>query len=206
MKKAVWGAVVRVATAAALILASASCGDTVRQGQASSYLMVTALVGASGAAPGEFSGDVRSDVITVVDGAPTVFNDLGQVTLTLAMKDVGSVGSPSSPTPNNFITVDRYQVRFIRSDGRNVEGVDVPYAFEGAFTVTVSDSAQVAFTLVRNQAKLEAPLRALVSSPVLISTIAEVTFYGRDQTGRTVSASGRIGVSFGNFGDPASGS
>jgi hypothetical protein len=37
---------------------------------------------------------------------------------------------------------------------------------------------------------------------VIISTIAEVTFYGHDQTGRAVSAVGNIGVSFGDFGDP----
>jgi hypothetical protein len=204
MRKAVWGATVRVATAAALALATVSCGDMAREGQGSSYLIITALEGASGATPTEFAGDVRSDVVTVVDEVPTIFNDIGRVSLSLAMKDVGSPGSPSAPSPNNYITVNRYRVRFIRSDGQNVEGVDVPYAFEGAITVTVSESSQMGFTLVRNQAKLEAPLRALATVPVLISTIAEITFYGQDQTGRAVSVTGRIGVSFGNFGDPES--
>jgi hypothetical protein len=37
---------------------------------------------------------------------------------------------------------------------------------------------------------------------VIISTIAEVTFYGHDQTGREVSVVGRLTVDFGNFGDP----
>jgi hypothetical protein len=37
---------------------------------------------------------------------------------------------------------------------------------------------------------------------VIISTVAEITFYGHDQTGREVSATGRLGVNFGNFADP----
>ncbi len=47
------------------------------------------------------------------------------------MKDAGD-DSPTAPTTANFITVDRYHVTFIRSDGRNKPGVDVPYPFDGA--------------------------------------------------------------------------
>jgi len=197
MKKAVWGA-----CATALVLATVSCGDTVRQGQASSYLIVSAIEAASGADPAEFGSTLSSDVVTVVDDVPTVFEDLGRVTLLLAMKDAGSASSPTVPTVNNFITVDRYRVAYSRTDGRQTEGVDVPYAFEGAFTATVSDSVSVPFTLVRVQAKREAPLKALAVNGIAISAIAEITFYGRDQTGRTVSVSGRIGVTFANWGDP----
>jgi hypothetical protein len=42
-----------------------------------------------------------------------------------------------------------------------------------------------------------------VSNPIVISTIAEITFYGHDQTGRDVSVTGRINVNFANFADPA---
>jgi hypothetical protein len=55
---------------------------------------------------------------------------------------------------------------------------------------------------VRHIAKSEAPLGALAVSPVVITTIAEVTFFGRDQTGREVSVVAKITVDFGNFGDP----
>jgi hypothetical protein len=44
-------------------------------------------------------------------------------------------------------------------------------------------------------------LAALASSGVIISTIAKVTFYGHDQTGREVSATASISVDFGNFAD-----
>ena len=78
----------------------------------------------------------------------------------------------------------------------------MPYEFDGAFTTTVgADDATAAFTLVRNIAKEEAPLAALKSSAVIISTIAQITFYGRDQTGREVSATASISVDFGNFAD-----
>ncbi len=58
--------------------------------------------------------------------------------------------------------------------------------------------------LVRIQAKDEAPLKQLVNGggAIAISAIAEVTFYGADQAGREVSAVGRIGVTFADWGDP----
>ena len=44
-------------------------------------------------------------------------------------------------------------------------------------------------------------LRGLGGS-VLISTIADVTFYGRDQAGRDSSVTGQISVNFADWGDP----
>jgi len=70
-------------------------------------------------------------------------------------------------------------------------------------TVTVTgDGGSAGFQLVRTSAKQEAPLRPLVNNPDIISTIADVTFYGRDQAGNDVSVTGSIGIDFGNFGDP----
>ena len=202
MTKAVWGSGMRLSVAIVLTIASVSCGTQTRQGTSASYLIVSTLEAASGADPGTFGTMLSSDVITVVKNVPTYFSDPGRVTFSLGLKDPGPSSSPASPTQNNFITVNRYHVRYVRSDGHNVEGVDVPYAFDGAFTVTVSGDTTAGFMLVRNQAKQEAPLKALQSNPIVVSTIAEVTFYGHDQTGREVSAVGNIGVSFANFGDP----
>ncbi len=185
-----------------LVVTPIACGELTRQGTASSYLIVEALDAASGADSGEFGGDLESDVVTVINGTGTVLQDLGRVTLSLALKDPGPAGSPSSPSPNNTITVERYRVRYIRADGRNTPGVDVPYGFDGAFTVTVSERTSATFALVRAQAKAEAPLAALANNRLIISTIAELTFYGRDQTGRQVSTTGRINVHFGNWADP----
>jgi hypothetical protein len=186
-----------------LLLASVSCGDMVRQGTGSSYLIVNALEAKSGAdSSAEFSGVLRSDVVTMIEDVSTIFDDPARVTFQLALKDPGPAGSPATPSTNNFITIDRYRVEFVRADGRNVPGVDVPYAFDGAFTATVADTAEVGFTLVRHQAKNEAPLTSLRRTPSFISTIARVTFYGRDQTGREVIATAQMGVNFGDFADP----
>jgi hypothetical protein len=206
--KAVWGGkVAKLAGPIALLVLttfSAACGDLTREGTASSYLVISALEAASGAQPSNFGATLQSDVLTIVDGQPTIFSDSGRVRLMLAMKDAGSVDSPTSPTVNNFITITRYRVRYTRADGRNTPGVDVPYPFDGAITVTVPGGTDIAagFDLVRHAAKEEAPLRALVTNPAFIATIADVTFYAKDQAGNTLSASGSISVTFGNFGDP----
>jgi hypothetical protein len=61
----------------------------------------------------------------------------------------------------------------------------------------------IPFVLVRVQAKLEAPLAALsgLGGATVISTLAEVTFYGRDQTGREVAVTGTISVNFADWAD-----
>ena len=207
--KAVWGGnVAKLAGRLALLaltMFSASCGDLTREGTASSYLVINALEAASGAQPSTFGATLQSDVLTIVDGQPTIFSDSGRVRLMLAMKDAGSVDTPTSPTVNNFITITRYRVRYLRADGRNTPGVDVPYGFDGAFTGTVGAGEFTAgFELVRQIAKEESPLEALARNrAVIISTIAEITFYGHDQTGRDVSVTGQLLVSFGDFGDPS---
>jgi hypothetical protein len=208
-RKAVWGGEVgrpmRLVLALVLAALSASCGDMARQGTGSSFLIVNALDAASGAEPNRFSGTLQSDVVTVVQGSPTIFNDLGRIRLSLAMKDAGGTELPSTPTTNNFITVNRYRVEYVRADGRNTPGVDVPYGFDGAITLTVPASETTGvFTLVRHQAKAEAPLGSLARNLLIISTIANITFYGRDQTGREVIATASISVDFANFGDPSS--
>ncbi|MDP9324590.1 MAG: hypothetical protein M3P13_13220 [Acidobacteriota bacterium] len=203
MTKAVWGVGLRRAGAVGLILASVSCGSLTRQGTSSSYLIITSLEAApGGVTAGTFGSVLLSDVIVVKDGVASIYSDQGRVTFGLGLKDPGPSTSPATPTQNNFITVNRYHVRYIRADGHNIEGVDVPYAFDDAFTVTVSGETTAGFTAVRNQAKQEAPLAALGLNPIVVSTLAEVTFYGHDQTGREVSAVGSLSVSFANFADP----
>ena len=200
--KAVWGGKAALVLGLALAF-STSCGKVVRQGAGNSFLIISVLDGASGAEPEEFGGTVMSDVLTIVDDVPTIFNDLGRVVFRLGLKDPGSPTSPTTPSQYDYITVDRYRVRYVRADGRNTPGIDVPYAFDGAFTVTVSEGDSTgSFELVRHVAKKEAPLGALASSGVIISTIAEITFYGHDQAGREVSETARMLVDFRNFADP----
>jgi hypothetical protein len=91
---------------------------------------------------------------------------------------------------------------FQRADGRGLQGVDVPYSFDGAITASAGDApGEAVFTLVRGQARLEPPLAALRGGggAIAISTVAEVTFSGRDGRGRTVQDVGRIAVHFADW-------
>jgi hypothetical protein len=194
-----------VALAGAALLSTVSCGKAATQGKASAYLVIDRLQAAPGAKSGDTStfGDMlQSDVLT----KGSIFEDLGSVTLRALMKDPGAdPKSPTAPTSYSQITVDRYHVSYTRSDGRNTQGVDVPYAFDGATTGTIADQAvSLGFVLVRAQAKAEAPLRALrdLGGAMLISTIAEVTFYGHDQSGNAVSVVGKMSVNFADWADP----
>jgi hypothetical protein len=192
------------------ILASSSCGEA-RTGEGPTFAIIDLIEGASGAAPEEFATNVRSDVQTLVDTeingqtvkSPTIFNDLGRATLRLGVKNPGF----TNPTSINDVTLTRYRVVFLRSDGRNTPGVDVPHSFDGAVTVTLcgcGGTATVGFDVVRWQHKMEPPLRNLIGGGAanFISTIAEITFFGRDQAGNEVSVTGSISVHFGDFADP----
>jgi hypothetical protein len=194
---------------AAMAVAAVSCGDVVRQGRSPSMLVIDTLTGSSGGGHGANaqSGTLFSDVQVILTSpapcapdkpCPTVFSDSGAVTLRLAMKDASI-----APTSNNQVTINRYHVEYVRADGRNVPGVDVPYAFDGAVTGTIAGTAAttLSFELVRHVAKEEPPLVQLIRNPQIISTIANVTFYGRDAVGNEVSVTGSLLIEFGNFGD-----
>lgn len=199
--------------ALAITLLAPACSSFLTKGSTTSYLIIDSLQTSTGREPDKFSGTLASDVQTFVkkdDGSgkqvlqPFVFADNLVASFRLAMKDPGSTETPNAPSSTNFITVTRYHVKFTRSDGRNAEGIDVPFAFDGALTVTVgADGAKATMTLVRIQAKTEAPLRSFVglSGPSL-STIAEITFYGKDQTGRDVTVVGKVSVNFSDWADP----
>jgi hypothetical protein len=201
------------AVLALAVAAQPGCTSVQTDSTAASYLILNSIVAASGAEPGSFSGELSSDVLTLVKKTingeevlvPTIFEDVAEAEFTMALRDPGSATNPTTPSPANSITITRFRVNYIRSDGRNTPGVDVPWGFDGGATGTVtSTGGSVAFTLVRIQAKKEAPLLALVANggAQAISTIAEITFYGTDQAGRSVSVVGRISVNFADWGDP----
>jgi hypothetical protein len=155
---------------------------------------------------------LQSDVLAfpIVSPAPcsatspcsSIFSDSGQVVLRIVPKDIGNAVVGAAPSTNNEVTINRFRVVYKRADGRNTPGVDVPYAFDGAVTGTVQIGSPLTlgFELVRHAAKIEAPLVGLVTSPATITTIADVTFYGRDRVGNEISVTGSIQIDFGNFG------
>ena len=203
---------IRLLLAAALAVVGTSCGDVVRDGRSPVFLVIQSLTATRGAVSGgTASGFLMSDVVSYVTSpapcsavspCPTIFNDTGSVTLRLSLKNIGNPGSVTAPSTNNEVTISRYRVDFRRADGRNTPGVDVPYGFDGGVTGTIiaNGSLGLGFELVRHVAKQESPLVQLGSSAVIISTIADITFYGRDQVGNDISVTGSITVDFGDFG------
>ena len=182
-------------------VATAGCGEVARTGRAPVLLVINSIEGAAGG--GEtFSAFLLSDVVT----GGGVINDSGRATLSLTLKNPGSVTAPLGPTQLNSVVLSRYRVTFIRADGRDTPGVDVPHSFDGGVTAIVppNGTAQAVFDLVRHSAKREPPLRNMwgAGAQRFISTIAQVTFYGQDLAGNDISATGTIQVNFGDFADP----
>jgi hypothetical protein len=201
---------------AAIVAVNVSCGKVPSSnGRGSSFIVIDSLQGIRGAVTaGTPSSTLISDVITNVvtpdpcstaAPCPTVFGDNGRVTMHVVMKDSGSA-APTTPTPLNDITLSQYRVVYRRADGRNTPGVDIPFPFDSFVTVTVTPGATAfGFSLVRVQAKQEPPL-VLLKNPLagVLTGFADITFFGKDQTGAEVSVTGTIQIDFGNFGDTAS--
>ncbi len=189
------------------MICSACGGELMRTGRSAVYLTVENMSAAPGGG-GQQGAFLLSDVQVLVDQTvngvttqvPTIFNDSVTATIRSNEKNPDAVATLISA-----VTLTRYHVDFRRSDGRNTPGVDVPFGFDGGLGVTIGpgSTAQVVVEIVRHQAKLEPPLKNLASTggQGFISTIAEITFYGRDQNGNEVAVTGRIDVQFGDFGD-----
>jgi hypothetical protein len=191
------------------VIGAAGCGgELLRTGRSPVYLTVDSVEVTNGATNNKGAG-LLSDVLTLVKKTvngvqvqvPTIFNDTAVATLRVTQKN------PSAdPTEMNSVTITRYSINFRRTDGRNTPGVDVPYGWDGAVSLTIpaGTSGGVGFEIVRHVSKSEPPLRNLVSEggQIYIYTIAEITFFGRDQNGNEVSATSLVDVAFSDFGDP----
>jgi hypothetical protein len=104
------------------------------------------------------------------------------------------------------IVVERYEVRYSRSDGRGTQGVDVPYFISGnlATEVVFLEASTVPVQVVRDQAKLEPPLIQLRDSggqALIVTMFAEITLYGHTNVGEAVTAKGSLQIDFSDFAD-----
>jgi hypothetical protein len=196
----------RLTLAATVLLLSSACGgELLRTGRSPVYLVVTGIETEQGGGTAQASSFLLSDV-RLADGS--VFNDNVTVTLSVVPKN-----PTVATTAINAVTLTRYRVRFRRADGRNTPGVDVPYGFDGALNSTISagSSQGVAFEIVRHQMKLEPPLKNLagfndagarsISGLGFLSTIAEITIWGRDQNGNEVTVTTSVDVHFADLAD-----
>ena len=194
--------------AACLVTASACVSDMLRTGRSPAFLTIDGISVTNGASL-ESGSNLLSDVQTLIEQevggetvkVPTIFNDTAVATIGVVAKDPTAVTSPI-----NSVTITRYRITFKRVDGRNTPGVDVPFGWDGGTSVTIpiGGTGSVGFEIVRHSTKQEPPLRNLVNNGGVqfIYTIAEITFFGRDQNGNEVTVSGEVDVAFSDFGDP----
>lgn len=139
------------------------------------------------------------DVIT--NGS--IFNDLGVATV---YAQIFNPVEGENYSYYNGVIVDQIDVEYKRTDGRNVEGVDVPYHFSQPINVLVEigDQIEIPFVLVRHVAKLEPPLISLreFNEEVVLQLVAKITLHGKDISGHRVApVSANITVWCANFAD-----
>jgi hypothetical protein len=176
------------AAGAALALAMAGCSADYVEGDRSTVLLTIDDI--NGGAP------VLSDVRGLGDNDTTIVNCETQVTASVRTKN------PNQPAaPVQDVRLTRYEVSYRRSDGRGVQGVDVPYTISGNMTVSVAagDSTTFPVDLVRHQAKLLPPL-SNITGVQLVTMFADVTLTGATISGSTVSAQGAVQVTFADYG------
>ena len=199
-------------------LTLAGCGiapDYATENNSGVLVRVAKVTGSSATQP---DGDVLFSDVS--DG----FNDDAVVTLQIFRKNPSVLPS----TPLEDVLLDRYEVVYFRTDGRNTEGVDVPFRITGPLSgtlhapdSTVENEIQVVINVVRHQAKFEPPLSNLVGfgiaggSPTdpfvipgqgVITAVAEITIHGHTTNGKGgVSAQGRLQVTFADFADTEGG-
>ena len=187
--------------------------DWAKQNDSSIYFEIGQIRAISNTVTGGTSGNILySDVSQVI-------NDDVEVDVNIFQKNPNINAS----SPNNHVFVESYRVRFFRTDGRNTEGVDVPHSITGPIGSTrihtpssgTEQEITSTITLVRHQAKLEPPLRNMnggglqvqlppapgFSGSVVLTTVAEITIFGRTLTGSNLTATGRIQVTFADFVD-----
>jgi hypothetical protein len=111
--------------------------------------------------------------------------------------------SPNAPTTGfrDDITVERYEVTYFRSDGRNTQGVDVPFSITGnlAQEIQAASAGTLTLEVVRAQAKLEPPLTNLAGNggAIVVTMFANITVHARTTTGiPTNPVSARLQIDF----------
>jgi len=176
------------AAAVALALAVAGCSADYVEGSKATVLLVVEAVNAG--------SPLASDVRGAGDNDSTIVNCETTVLASVRPKNPHQVTAPVQD-----VRILRYDVVWRRSDGRGVEGADVPYRTSGSITITIQPGEEVEFPidLVRHQAKLVPPLSNITGLQV-VTMFADVTLTGEVISGQGVAGQGSVQVTFADYG------
>jgi len=195
-KKKSTGTLLILAVLPAILMLSA-CNPLEDDSKSSSFIIIESITGTD--IEGKTVSFLQSDVVLANS---TVVADVATTTLQAGLLDPAPILDPSQ---YNDIILDRYIVSYSRVDGKNRQGVDVPYSFEGSLTqlLKIGNSVTFSFVVVREVAKLEAPLFDLVQNRAegVIEATAKIEFYGHDMVNNKVTATGYLTIFFANYAD-----
>ena len=185
---------------AALVLSS--CLAKEDDSTSASFLVINSLTG------NDLEGNAGSTtVFSDVDMGGSIVNDNGVALVSTLTYNPLEDSEAHDITYYMNVIVDQIDVEFMRTDGRNVEGVDVPYRFTQPIDmiVPVDEEVEIPFVLIRHVAKLEMPLlglREVPSREFILQLVAKVTVHGKDLGGHRVApVSGYVSVWCANFAD-----
>ncbi len=168
------------------------------------------LAGVSCAPSYATNNDATVNLIVVqINGGAALESDVRETDGTIKADTVAVTVAVRTKNPNvpvaiipNHVLIDSYEVRYTRSDGRGVEGVDVPYRITGRLSseedAKTSGTSDIPIEVVRAQAKSEPPLSTIFQTAVL-TVNAQITLYGQTISGQRVSSSGSLQIDFADF-------
>jgi len=183
-----------------MILFLFSCNSVVKKTQSDSMLIVSSITGKD--IEDNEVNFLQSDVVSVDTDTGALYITADSAKATLTAKSLEPEPALGTSTYSNIL-VTSYSVTYTRSDGKNREGIDVPYSFSGSISalVEIDASAEVSFIIVRESAKLEPPLINLRDGrgegPLTIQ--AKIDFYGHDVANHQVKATGYLTIFFANY-------
>jgi hypothetical protein len=193
--------VFKAALAALAALTALACNPIENNTQSASLLTVVAISGLDIAA--KDANFTQSDVLVTnsTTGLSTITDDVAKATLSASTL---APNPPAGTSQYNDIQLDKLVITYIRTDGRNAQGVDVPYSFEQNLSqvIRVGQETTFSFIIVRASAKQEPPLiglRAGATRGEILYTNARIDFYAHDLAGKKVMATGYLPVEFADF-------
>ena len=163
-------------------MASASCG-TVREGSGTSFLIIDRLEFAPGNDRTQFVGDAAL-------GRRNVADEVRTSTISRGRRSRSGSRIPGRRRPETPRRRTSSSPSTAITSGSSVPTAGTPRASTcpmGSTAPSPRPSAaarrRALFVVVRHDAKREAPLAVLGTNRLILTIIAEITFYGRDQTG-----------------------
>ena len=177
-----------------------SCNPIEDESRSDSILLIVQITGT----------DVEENEVNFLQSDVVVVNpDTGAATVAADAATVSFTAQPLDPEPllgtshHNDLFVTHYVVSYFRSDGKNQEGIDIPYSFDGSLSARVQIDTQtdVSFVIVRAVSKLEPPLINLAKGrgEGELKATARIDFYGHDTLGKTVKATGYLTIFFADY-------